>query len=186
MCPVEALRVLIEEWLRLHEATQAELARNSGVPQNVISKWVNGQVDEASPANLKKIAPTLGLTYEGLLREMGELPNDPSAAVLQVAPPRLAAFIAQVEAAFHTLTEPEWQVREEAGRALFAVKSTQRHATNGRRDPTSKRLKAQQAELEGKPNPHGDSGSDGSLSVWYGLPRRAAPSNFSQLAPAGA
>jgi transcriptional regulator with XRE-family HTH domain len=76
---VEALRRLIEEWLDAQDGTQADLARASHVPQNVISKWVNGQVDQASPDNLKKIAPTLGLTYEDLLRRMGELPAEAGA-----------------------------------------------------------------------------------------------------------
>ena len=71
---MEALRQLIEEWLAQHNGSQAELAELCGVPQNVISRWLNRQVDEASPKNLKKIAPALGLTYEELLREMGELP----------------------------------------------------------------------------------------------------------------
>jgi transcriptional regulator with XRE-family HTH domain len=72
---VEGLRRLIEEWFDAQNGTQADLARASGVPQNVISKWVNRQVDQASPDNLKKIAPTLGLTYENLLRRMGEIPE---------------------------------------------------------------------------------------------------------------
>jgi transcriptional regulator with XRE-family HTH domain len=71
---VEALRGLIEEWLRANNSSQAELAQRSGVKQNVISRWLNRQVDDATPKNLKLIAPVLGLTYEELLRLMGELP----------------------------------------------------------------------------------------------------------------
>jgi len=72
---MEALRALIEDYLRTHDESQAELAQKSGVLQNVISRWLNGQVSSASPRNLRKIAPALGLSYEDLLRAMGELPT---------------------------------------------------------------------------------------------------------------
>jgi transcriptional regulator with XRE-family HTH domain len=72
---VETLRMLIEEWLRVQHAPRIEFARLSTVPQNVIGKWLNGDVQSVSAANLRKVAPVLGLTYEELLREMGELPR---------------------------------------------------------------------------------------------------------------
>jgi transcriptional regulator with XRE-family HTH domain len=72
---VETLRMLIEEWLRVQHAPRVEFARVSTVPQNVIGKWLNGDVQSVSAANLRKVAPVLGLTYEELLREMGELPH---------------------------------------------------------------------------------------------------------------
>jgi transcriptional regulator with XRE-family HTH domain len=72
---MQALVALIEEWLALDRRNQAELARLSGVPQNVISRWLNGQVDSVSTRNLKRVAPVLGLSYEELLRRMGELPQ---------------------------------------------------------------------------------------------------------------
>jgi transcriptional regulator with XRE-family HTH domain len=121
---VEALRNLIEEWMRVHAASQADLAARSGVPQNVVSRWLNRQVDDASPKNLKRIAPTLGLTYEELLRKMGELPSDEAISAGRALHPRLAAFMDAVEAAFHSMSDQEWQIREEAGRALFRVEDT--------------------------------------------------------------
>jgi len=72
---VEPLRQLIENWLVARDASQADLHRASGVPQNVISKWLNGEVARASDRNLKRIAPILGLSYEELLRHMGEIPT---------------------------------------------------------------------------------------------------------------
>jgi transcriptional regulator with XRE-family HTH domain len=116
---VEALRRLIEEWLDAQNGTQADLARASHVPQNVISKWVNGQVDQASPDNLKKIAPTLGLTYEDLLRRMGELPAEAGATYDPIEQAIRAS--APLKCARPSAGRPS-----RCGRSLFARRSTPR------------------------------------------------------------
>lgn len=79
---MEVLGQLIEDWIRENDSSQAALFHLSGVKQNTLSRWINRQVKSATTKNLKMIAPVLGLTYEDLLRRMGEIPeSNPSAIV---------------------------------------------------------------------------------------------------------
>ena len=86
---MQALVALINEWLAMDaERNQSELARLSGIAPHVIGRWLNGQVDHVSPKNLRLVAPVLGLSYEDLLRRMGELPSLESR--VEIDPRRLA------------------------------------------------------------------------------------------------
>lgn len=109
------------EWLRaaLDERgwTNADLERASGVGNSIIWRWLAQSPRRPTPANLAKIAPALGVPYEDLLRMCGYLPGTPATETN----PRLAAFIAAVESAFHAMSAQEWDVREPAARALLSV-----------------------------------------------------------------
>jgi transcriptional regulator with XRE-family HTH domain len=70
------------EWLtaRLIELglSKADLNRASDVGDSNISRWLTGG-RRPTPANLEKIAPVLGVSYEDLMRMCGYLPGAPTA-----------------------------------------------------------------------------------------------------------
>lgn len=150
--------------MRERGASQADLARASGVPQNVISKWLNGQVDEASPRSLKRIAPILGLSYEDLLRRMGELPSRPDAVDADPLEQYIRQRIAEMREAVRDTPRATWAT---------IVKYTFDHAIAGARDmaqlladqqsrerPVRKRTVAPAKASSAHPSYGGTSGGD--------------------------
>jgi hypothetical protein len=111
-----------------------------------------------SPGSCEKIASGLGLDPDYVLEAAGH--RHPQ-TVREGLNPRLAAFLAQVEAAFHTMTDQEWSVREEAGRALFSVPPTSR-ATKRRQDDEAKRARA---ALHGMDTDHASNEEEGPSSM---------------------
>jgi|SRR5579859_1939131 len=105
------------------------LAEACDVSVQLASKWVAESERKRitpGPKSCQKIAAALGLDPDYVLELAGHRPHDSESTPQN---PRLSAFIAAVEAAFHSMSAQEWEVREEAGRALFAVQPA-----NGRRD----------------------------------------------------
>lgn len=97
---MEVFREFLEEWLRQTGTSQAELHRLSGVPQNVISRWLSQDPTQPGVRNLKKLAPVLGVPYEELLKLVGYLPGE---ARIDQIDPELAATTAALHARW-----PSW------------------------------------------------------------------------------
>lgn len=57
----------------------ARLSAASGIASHVLGRWRDGE-GRPSDANLKRLAPALGVPYEELLRMCGYLSADPDAA----------------------------------------------------------------------------------------------------------
>jgi transcriptional regulator with XRE-family HTH domain len=74
---MEEFRALLRERLRVR-GTQARLAKESGIKSPVIGHWARGET-RPSPANLKRIAPALGVPYEELMRMCGYLSGESTA-----------------------------------------------------------------------------------------------------------
>lgn len=163
---MEALRALIEEWLG-ENGTQADLARASGVPQNVIGKWRSRQVDEASPTNLKKIAPTLGLTYEQLLRQMGELPAESADAddddIEQVIRQVIRQRTAEMREAVEGTPQSMWAtiIRSQLNRALDGVRDMAHLLTEANAAPSADNVPAPSADNAPRPTSKGGRSGSG-------------------------
>lgn len=97
-----------------------ELARQIDVDAAQIGRWRKGK-GRPRPENLVRAAAVFGVDHAWLwaLAYPEGVP-----ALSGPSNPRLAAFLAQIEAAFHSMTDQEWNIREEAGRALFSVPAT--------------------------------------------------------------
>jgi transcriptional regulator with XRE-family HTH domain len=101
----------------------SRFAEACGVAPSMASKWIALEPKRQrtpSPASCRRIAETLGLDEDYVLALAGHRAGD-------AAPQRnlrLAAFLALVENAFHALSDQEWGVREDVGRALFSVPPT--------------------------------------------------------------
>lgn len=94
---LEAFRELLDSWLTRTRTSQAELSRRSGVPQNVISRWLGANPTRPSPRNLERLAPVIGHDYEDLMKLAGYLPGevmapdrDPDLIAVEAAWPRLS------------------------------------------------------------------------------------------------
>lgn len=72
---MDRFRDFLTDWLARTGWSASRLARESGVRQNVISRWTSQTPTRPSPENLKKIAPVVGVSYEDLLRMCGYLPD---------------------------------------------------------------------------------------------------------------
>lgn len=92
---METLGQLITEWIDVNHSSQAAFAKQSGLKQNTVSRWINGQVENATVDKLKLVAPVLGISYEELLRRLGEI--EPSAPAAQVSA-RRQSIRSQLEA----------------------------------------------------------------------------------------
>lgn len=98
-----------------------QLAEACDVNPGLAARWVSANPRyrvNPGPASCVKIAAAFGLDPDYVLELAGHRQPRTNHQRLDV---RLASFIAQIESAFHALTDQEWQVREEAGRALFSV-----------------------------------------------------------------
>ena len=69
------MKEFLEAWLARTGSNQAQLSRASGVPQNVISRWLGDAPPRPSLKNLAKLAPAVGVPYEDLLSLCGYLPG---------------------------------------------------------------------------------------------------------------
>lgn len=155
----EQFRTLLRDRLKERGAL-ARLAKASGLNSPVIGHWARGET-RPSPANLERLAPALAIPYEELMRMAGYLPGEAT-----VDPnPRLSAFLAQIEAAFHSMTDQEWQVREEAGRALFAVQPINKGERIGRREGVTNRRSGGRRVLDVHASTTDDSADQGGLST---------------------
>lgn len=68
------------EWLRQKRMdagyrSQGELSRACGVDHSTIARWERGDV-RPNPENLKKLAPSLGVSYEEAMAAAGYLPDE--------------------------------------------------------------------------------------------------------------
>ncbi|HLZ30874.1 MAG TPA: helix-turn-helix transcriptional regulator [Chloroflexota bacterium] len=94
---MEAFQEFLDNWLKGCGWTPAQLSRATTIGQNVISRWLGADPPRASPKNLAKLAPVVGVPHEELLRLVGYLPGeaqlgnvDPDLAVVNAAWPRLS------------------------------------------------------------------------------------------------
>ncbi len=97
-----------------------------GLDSGLISRWRRRDATAVVPTQAKtlnRLAHALEVPESEVYRAAGLLPADATMDETGQAhlPPRLAVFVAQIEQAFRGMTEQEWLVREEAGRALFSV-----------------------------------------------------------------
>ncbi len=94
-----------------------EFARQIDVDPAQVGRWRKGR-GRPRPENLVRAAAVFGVDHTWLWALAY-----PEGVPASDGPdnPRLAAFLAQIEAAFHSFSEQEWSIREEVGRALFAV-----------------------------------------------------------------
>lgn len=136
-----------DEWLeaKLRERTwqAADLARAGidedhprGFDPGLISRWLKPAPLGVVPLKptLDRLARALAVPQAEVYEAAGRLPPDGATVTDRpVRPPRLTAFLAQVEAAFHAMTAQDWDVRESAGRALFAVPPTAANEHSNRR-----------------------------------------------------
>jgi len=140
---------------------QADLSRRIDVTQSTVSRWKSGQ---ATPdfASCLALADITGIPPQRILELAGHDPKRLDVvrgalnATADTTPhnPRLASFLAHIEAAFHALTEQEWQVREDAGRALFIVPPV--HATtHPSRSATTSRARGSKHSNQEDGGPHG-------------------------------
>lgn len=63
--------------------TQAELAKQAGIPQSVISDIENGKTTNPRVGTLRKLADLFGCTIDDLLRETQEGANEKVLEVLE-------------------------------------------------------------------------------------------------------
>ena len=68
---VERFTTFLNDWLGRQGWSASRLARESGIPQNVISRWTSNTPTRPSPANLAKLAPVLGVSHTELMRVCG-------------------------------------------------------------------------------------------------------------------
>lgn len=76
---MDGFREFLTDWLARTGWSASRLARESGVRQNVISRWASQTPTRPSPENLQKLAPVVGVDYEDLMRMCGYLPADQAA-----------------------------------------------------------------------------------------------------------
>lgn len=65
----------LAERLRERDWSSADLGRASGVDKTNITRWISER-RRPTPANLKRIAPSLGVSYEELMRRCDYLPGE--------------------------------------------------------------------------------------------------------------
>lgn len=83
----------LDQWYREHpDVTQARLSLRSGVSQSLLSKYVHSDPQRRatpSPANLRKLAPALGVPYDELMAICGytdpKAPSEQGAVLLAAA-----------------------------------------------------------------------------------------------------
>jgi transcriptional regulator with XRE-family HTH domain len=73
---MEQFRAFLLEWLAGNEWNVPRLARESGIADAVIRRWINEPLKRPSDANLRKLAPVLGVETAELLRMCGYLLAD--------------------------------------------------------------------------------------------------------------
>jgi hypothetical protein len=157
---------LAERGWRASDLTAAsrddELPR--GLDPGLISRWRRPPPLGVVPNQAKtltRLARALGVPESEVYAAAGvQLPAVNVDTERDEHHPRLASFMAQIEAAFHALTEQEWAVREEAGRALFSVPSV-RATTHPSRPATTQRGRGSRSSNQG------DSGSHDSTQTRY-------------------
>jgi hypothetical protein len=94
-----------------------------GLDPGLISRWRRPPPDAVVPnqaKTLSRLAKAFGVPEDEVYVAAGLKPKGRSEPASRLHP-RLLAFMAHVEAAFQSMTEQEWEVREDAGRSLFSV-----------------------------------------------------------------
>lgn len=141
--------------------TKSDLERASGVHNSIIWRWMSEPPRRPTPANLKKIAPHLGVSYEDLMRMCGYLPGQPE--VQNERHPQLTSLLAAIEAGWPAMDESARELAARGARALFAVQPTPRGLSTGHSDGASTSRPGGRRALDGRGRPLGDQGSEGSL-----------------------
>lgn len=145
-----------------------------GLDPGLISRWRRPPPDAVVPNQAKtltRLAKALGVSEDEVYVAAGLKPksNPESAARLH---PRLLAFMAHVEAAFHSMTEQEWDVREDAGRSLFSVGRSVNPHPKGPAKPRRARINTHSSR--------DDSGPDNTLATTYHRTGQALTLNFAR------
>lgn len=125
------------DWLRTRLTergwSNADLERASGVSNSIIWRWLSDAPRRPSPANLKKIAGPLGVSYEDLMKLCGYLPGAPSVDVDHDTEARQAALWAVVR----DIPRPFWGVFLAASAALADAFATSAPVSGSNTDPIS-------------------------------------------------
>lgn len=139
-----------------------------GLDAGLISRWRRPPPDAVVPNQAKtltRLAKALGVSEDEVYVAAGITPKGSVESSDSRLHPRLAAFMAHVEAAFHSMTEQEWEVREDAGRSLFHVALP--NATTHRKVRATGRRRDRRDISIGD-----DPASDKPLEAWYGYSYR--------------
>jgi transcriptional regulator with XRE-family HTH domain len=117
----EQFRTLLRDRLKERGAL-ARLAKTSGINSPVIGRWERGE-SRPSPANLERLAPSLGVPYEELLKMAGFLPGKLSTDIN----PQLASLIAHIESGWLAMDEATRELAERGSEQLKNLPLTSAH-----------------------------------------------------------
>lgn len=122
---MEDFRTFLLDWLDANGWNVPRLARASGVADAVIRRWINRPLKRPSDANLRKIAPPMGVSYEQLAKMCGYLPD--GAIVRELDP---------IEAAIRSRADEMREAVEGTPPEFWAtiIKATFDRAIDGARD----------------------------------------------------
>ena len=158
-------RELVLEALNTLDIDQAALAKRLKRSQATVSRWLSGDItpDYESCLRLAHITGTPARVWLAAAGLDPLLVPDDSGQPRPALDPRLAAFLAEIEASWQTMDAAERDLAERVSRAAFSVPPAQRRAI-GRQDPSAKRREAKIRELEGRSPKPGDPGTNGALT----------------------
>jgi transcriptional regulator with XRE-family HTH domain len=132
---------MIRDFLDRRGWSQNDLAKQTGISQAVINRWMQPP-DSDSPAGLvkpsdrtlRKLAPIVGHSEDALLRMVGRLQGAPPRVTAR--PPDLTALLADLDAAWDALSEERRGALSDAVRGVAQVHRPRRR---NRRQFQSKR-----------------------------------------------
>lgn len=87
----------------------ARLGRETGIAASLLSRWLGPDAPTPGDANLRRLAPVVGVSHADLMRMVGRLgPSTPTADAADATDPELALRMRQLEARLAAYPRAFW------------------------------------------------------------------------------